>query len=155
MSYMDSLWIKIINSYSKCPPLEHTQSLSLCGHSTIELRNTSTGKSAAAFKRDRLKLSMLGCLFLQRPLPRTELELPAGLSPSTQGTDKPAVAGDKCSRLHLHFRLAFCKFKPKHLRLQIVVQALGDGLQEETSQYWRFKVVSSEGSCIFSSWCAA
>ena len=38
MSYMDALWIKIINSYSKCPP-SHTQSLSLCGHPSVELRN--------------------------------------------------------------------------------------------------------------------
>ena len=48
MSYMNALWIKIINSYSKWPPLACTQSLSLCGHSPIELRNASTGKSAAA-----------------------------------------------------------------------------------------------------------
>ena len=47
-----SLWIKITNSYSNWPPLVHTQSLSLCGHSSIELCNTSTGKSAVAFWRD-------------------------------------------------------------------------------------------------------
>ena len=153
MSYMDALWIKIVNSYSKWPPLAHTQSLSLCGHPSIGLCNTQTGKSAAAFRRDCFKLSTLGCLFLQHPLPWTELELPAGLSPSTQGTDNPAVAGDKCSRLHLHFRLAFCKSVHKPLGLQIVVQASGYGLQVEISQYWKFKAVSSEGSCRFSSWC--
>ena len=60
---------------------------------------------------------------------------PAGLGPSTQGTDNPAVAGDKCSGLQLHFRLAFFKSVPKPLGLQIVVQASGDGLQVETSQY--------------------
>ena len=55
--------------------------LNLCGHSSIVLRNTSTGILAAAFQRDRFKLSILGRLFLQYPLPWTELELPAGLSP--------------------------------------------------------------------------
>ena len=111
----------------------YTLSISLCGHPSIESRNTSTGKSEAAFRRDHFKLSILGSLFLQHPLPWTELELPARLSPSTQGTDNPAMAGDKCSRLHLHFRLAFCKPGPKPLGLQIVVQASGDGLQRETS----------------------
>ena len=91
----------------------------------------------------------------QHPLPWTELELPAGLSPSTQGADNPGVAGHKCSILHLHFRLAFCKSRLKSLVLQIVVNASGDGLQKETSQYWHFKAVSSEGSCRFSSWCVA
>ena len=82
MSYMDALRIKIRNRYSKWPPLARTQPLSLRGRSSIsiKLRNTSSGKSAAAFRRDRFKLSMLGCLFLQHPLPWTELELPAGLS---------------------------------------------------------------------------
>ena len=122
MSYMDALWIKITNSYSKWPPLARTQSLSLCGCSSIELCNTSTGKSAAAFQKDRFKLSMLGCIFLQHPLPWTELELTAVLSPSTQGMDNPAVAEDKGSRLHLHFRLVFCKSVPKLLGLEIVVQ---------------------------------
>ena len=102
---------------------KHTQSLSLCGQSSIKLCNTSTGKSAAAFRRDRFKLSMLGCLVLQHSLLWTELELPAGLSPSTQGMDNPAVAGDKCYGSHLHFRLAFCKSGPKPLGLQIVVQS--------------------------------
>ena len=101
------------------------------------------------------KLSILGCLFLQHPLPWTELELPAGLRSSTQGMDNPAVAGDKCSGLHLHFRLAFWKSGHKPLILQIAVQASGDGLQVETSQYWKFKAVSSEGSCRFSNWCVA
>ena len=110
-------------------------------------------KSAAAFGRDRFKLSVLGCLFLQQPLTRTELVLPAGLSSSTQGADNPAVAGDKCSKLHLHFRLAFCKSGPKPLGLKIVVQSSGDALQVETSQYWKFKAISSEGSCRFQSWC--
>ena len=128
MTYRDALWIKITNSYSKLPPLACTQSLSLCGHSPVELRNT-IGKSAAAFRRDRFKLSILGCLFLQHLLPWTELELPTGLSPSTQGMDNPAVAGDKCSELYLHCRLAFCKSRPKPLELQIVIQASGDGLQ--------------------------
>ena len=57
MNYMDALWVKIINRYSKWPPLARTQSLSLCGHPSIELRNTSTGKSADTFRRDRFKLS--------------------------------------------------------------------------------------------------
>ena len=156
MSYMDALWIKITNSYSEWLPLACTQYLCLCGHTSTELRNTSTGKSAAAFRRDRVKLSILGCLFLQHPLPWSELELPVGLSPSTQGTDNPVVAGDKCSELHLHFRLAFCNTGPKPLGLQIVVQASGDdGLQVETSQYWKFKAVFSEVCCRFSSWCVA
>ena len=89
-------------------------------------------KSAAAFRKDRFKLSILGCLFLQHPLPWTELELP-GLSPSRQGMDTLAVARDKCSGLHLHFRLAFCKSIPKPLGLQIVVEASRGGLQVETS----------------------
>ena len=117
------------------PPIACTQSLSFCGHSSVELRNTSSGKYVAAFQRDHFKLSILGCLFMQHPLPWTELKLPVGLSPSTQDTDKPAVAGDKCSGLHLHFRLAFCKSGPKSLGLQIVFQDSGDGLQVETSQY--------------------
>ena len=153
MSYVNALSIKIVNSYAKWPPSAYTESLSLCGYPPIELHNPSSGKSVAAFRRDRFKLWILGCLFLQHPLPWTELELPAGLSPSTQGTDNPAVAGDKCSGLHLHFRLAFCKFRPKPLGQQIVVQASGDGLQVETSQYWKFKTVSFEGSFRFSSWC--
>ena len=114
---------KIANSYSKWPPIACTQSLSLCGHSSIESYNTSAGKSAAAFRTNHFKLSIVGCLFLQHSLPCTELELPAGLSPSTQGTDNHAVSGDKCSGLHLHFRLAFCKSGPKPLGLQIVVQS--------------------------------
>ena len=149
MSYVDALWIKIANIYSKWPPIARTQSLSLCGHLTIELCNTSTGKSAAAYQRDHFRLSILGCLYLQHPLPWTELELSAGLSPCTQDIDNPAVAGDKCSGLHLHFRLAFCKSGPKPFGQQIVVQASGDSLQVETSKYWKFKVVSSEGSCRF------
>ena len=106
--------------YESKPPLTRTQSLNLCGRSSIELRNTSTGKSAAAFRRDRFKLSILGCLFLQHPLPWTELDLPAGLSPSTQGTDNPAVAGEEYSGLQLHLRLAFCKSGPEPLGLHIV-----------------------------------
>ena len=82
-------------------------SLSLCGHPSIELSNTSTGKSAASFLTDCFKLSISGCLFLQHPLPWTDLEFPAGFSPSTQGMDNPAVAGVKSSGLHLHFRMAF------------------------------------------------
>ena len=152
MIYKDALWIKIANSYLKWPTLVHTQSFSLCGHPSIEFRNTSTGKSAAAFRRDRFKLLILGYLFMQHPLPWTELELSAGLSPSTQGTDNRVVAGDKCSGLHVHVRLAFCKSGSKPLGLQNVVQASGDGLQVETSQYWKFKAVSSEGSYRFSSW---
>ena len=155
MSYMNALWIKIVHSYSKWPPLACTQSSRLCGYSSVELRNTSTGKPAAAFRKDRFKLWILGCLFLQHPLTWTELELPAELSPNTQGTDNPAVAGDKCSGLDLHFRLIFFKSGPKPLGLQIVVQVSGDGLQVETSQYWKIKAVSSEGSCRFSSWCVA
>ena len=85
---------------------------------------------------------------MQHPLPRKELELPTGHSPSTQGTDNPAVAGDKCSRLHLHFRLAFCKSEPKPLGLQIVVQASGDGLQEENlnieSLKWSFRKAAAD-----------
>ena len=152
MSYMDVLWIKIANSYTKWQPLARTQSLSLCGLSAIELRNTSTGKSAAAFRRDRFKLSIFGCLFFQHPLPWTELEFPAGLSSSTQTSDNPAVAGDKCSGLHLHFRLAFCKSR---LGLQIVVQSSGNVLQIETSPYLKFKAISSDGSCRYSSWWVA
>ena len=38
----------------------------------------------------------------------------------------PPVAGDKCSALHLHFRLAFCKSGPKPLGLHFVVQSSGD-----------------------------
>ena len=140
MTYMDAF--KIANSYSKWPPIAYIQALSLSGHSSIELRNTSTAKSAAAFRKDRFKLSILGCPYLQHPLPWTELELPAGLSSSTQGMDNPAVAWDKCYKFNLHFRLAFLKPRPKLLRLQIVVQV-------ETSQYWKFRAVSSEGSYRF------
>ena len=143
-----NLFNKMKNIYSKWPPLARTQSLNLSSRSSFELCNTSTRKSAAAFQRDRFKL-----LILQHPLPWTELELPAGLSSRTQGTDNPAVAGDKYSGFHFHFILAFCKSRPNPLGLQIVVQASGNGLQEETSQYWKFKAVSSGGSCRFSSWC--
>ena len=90
---------------------------------------------AAAFRRDRFKLLILRCLFLQHRLLWTELELPVGLSPSTQGRDTPAVAGDKFSELHLYFRVAFCKSAPKPHGLQIVVHASGDVLQVEISQY--------------------
>ena len=137
MRYMDVLWTKIENSYSKWPPLARTQALNLCGRSSIELRNTSTGKYAAAFLKDRFKLSILGSFFLQHPVRWKKLELPAGLSPwrslcyietamlspNTQATDNPAVAGDECSGLHLHFRLAFCKSVPKPLGPQTVAQS--------------------------------
>ena len=72
MGYVDALWIRIINTYSKWPPIARTQSLSLCGHLSITLCNTSTGKSAAACRRDCFKLSILGCVFLQHPLPWTD-----------------------------------------------------------------------------------
>ena len=120
---------------TKLPPLARTQSLSLCGLSSIESGNTSIGESATAFRRDRFKLSILGCLFLQHPLPWTEQQFPAGLSPSTQGTEHPAMAGDRCPGFHPHFRLAFCKSGPTPLGLQIEVETSGDGLQVETSQY--------------------
>ena len=48
------------NSYSKWPPFAHTESLSLYGHSSIELCNTSSGKSAAAFQRGRFKAFNIG-----------------------------------------------------------------------------------------------
>ena len=65
--------------------LQHVHCLKrLCGHSSIELRNTSTGKSEAAFRKDRLKVSILGCVFLQHPLPWTELELPTHKARTTQ-----------------------------------------------------------------------
>ena len=121
MSYMDALWIKITNCYSKWPPLARTKSLSLCGHSSIELCNTSTGKPVAAFRRDRFKLSILGCLFLQHPFPWTELELPAGLSPSAwttqqwQETNVPDFISPS---------------GPKPLGLQIVAQASGDACKK-------------------------
>ena len=72
---------------------------------------------------------------LANPLPWTDLELSTGLSPSIQGMVNLAVAGDKYSGLHHYFRLAFCKTGPKPHGLQIMVQASGDGLQVETSQY--------------------
>ena len=87
MGYTNALWIKTTNSYSKWPPFTCIQFLSLCGHSSSELCNTSTEKFEAAFQRDLFKLSILGGLFLQHPLPWMVLELPAGLSPSTQGTE--------------------------------------------------------------------
>ena len=65
MSYVDALWLKIVNIYSKWPPSAHTRSLSLCGHISIELRNKSTGKSAATFRRDCFILSILECVYLQ------------------------------------------------------------------------------------------
>ena len=65
MSYMDVLWIKIATSYPKWPLLARTQSLSHCGHPSIKLRNTSTGKPAAAFRRDPFKHSILGYVYLQ------------------------------------------------------------------------------------------
>ena len=45
--------------------LQHAHSPQPRSHSSIELHNTSTGKYAAAFRRDRFKLSILGCLYLQ------------------------------------------------------------------------------------------
>ena len=54
------------NQLFKMATISMHRVLSLCGHSSIELRNTSIGKSAAAFRRDRFKLSILGCLFLQQ-----------------------------------------------------------------------------------------
>ena len=152
MRYKDALWMNIANSYSKWSTLERAQSLSPCGHPLIKLRNTSNGKSAAAFRRNCFKIWSLRCLYLQHSLPWTELELPAGLSPSTDGTDNPAVAEDKCSGIHLHWRFAFYKSEPKPLGLQILVQSSGDGLQTETSRYWKFKVFSSEGWYRFTSW---
>ena len=155
MSYMDVLWIKIANSYSKWPHISYTQSLSLCGHSSIELCNTSTGKSAAAFRRDRFKLSTLGCLYLQ-PLfhgenwsfqhvsasahkARTTQQWPETNVPDFISTsDWPSASPD---------------LNP--LDYKLWSKASGDGLQVDTSQYWKFKAISSEGSCRFSCWCVA
>ena len=148
---MDVLWIKTANSYSNWPPLARTLPLSLSGRSSIELCNTSTGKFAAVFLRDCFELSMLGSLFLQHLLPQTELELPAGLNPSTQGTRQPS----SCKRQRFRTSSPLQVGLLQALGLQIVVQASGDGLQVETSQYWKFKVVYSEGSCRFSTWCVA
>ena len=67
---------------TKWPPITCIKSLSLCGHPSIELLNTSTGNSAAAFRRDRFKLSILGCLFLQHPFLWTELELQQDSAPA-------------------------------------------------------------------------
>ena len=85
MSYMDALWIKITNSYSKWPPLACTQSLSLCGHSSVKLRNTSTGKSAAASWRDRFKFSVLDVPSCKPSLQDwTTICSPRGLGPDLQ-----------------------------------------------------------------------
>ena len=75
----------------------------------------------------------------------------AGLSPSTKGTDNPAVQETEVP----DFRLAFCMSGATPLRLQIVVQASVDGSQVDTTPYWKFKAVSSEGIWRFSSWCVA
>ena len=57
--------------------------------------------------------------YLQHPLPWREMELPAGLSPSTQGTENPEVAEEDYSVLHLHLSLAFCKSGSKPNGLQM------------------------------------
>ena len=153
MSYMDVLWIKIATSYPKWPLLARTQSLSHCGHPSIKLRNTSTGKPAAAFRRDRFKHSILGYVYLQAiswsfgpqflhqgglglGLQKANLKWrwsPEYFTPSTAGLSVPCV-------LELS-PAENCPWKRV--------------LQEEISQYWKFKAVSLEGSCRFSSWCIA
>ena len=85
MSYMDVLWIKIATSYSKWTPLARTQSLSHCGHPLIKLRNTPTGKSAAAFRRNRFKLSILGfSTYKPSPDAWTTICSPRSLGPNLQ-----------------------------------------------------------------------
>ena len=153
MSYMDALWIKIRNSYSKWLPLALIQSLSLSGRSSIELRNSSTGKSAAAFRRNRFKLSVLGCLFLQHPLPWIELELPAVLSPSTQGMDNQQLQETNVPDFISTSDWPSVSPYLNLLDYKLWSKASRDGLQVEIFQYWNFKAVSSEGSCRFSSWC--
>ena len=149
MRYMDVLWIKIASSYSKWPPLAHTQSLSLCGHPSIELRNT-TGKIAAVFGRQYWDVSSCNTLFHGQNRSFQQDSAPAHKPQTTQQwqetnvpdfistSDWPSVSPD---------------LNP--LDYKLWSKASGDGLQVETSQYWKFKAVSSEGSCKFSSWCVA
>ena len=98
--------------YWKWPTLACTQCWSLYGHSSIELCNTSTGKFAAAFRRDHY--SILGSSLL--PTPCSMYRTGASSRTQTQHTrHRQPSSGwrQKCSGLHLHFRLAFWKSGPK------------------------------------------
>ena len=117
----------------------HTQSLNLCGHSSIELRNTSIGKSAATFRRDRFKLSILICLFLQAiswslnhslyskgfrselAEGQSEVEMKSGTFVSChRWVVRTLCAGvcagaESCWKLHVHGRRCF---KKRHLSIE-------------------------------------
>ena len=154
MSYMDVLWIKITNSYSKWTPLACTQSLSLCGHSSIELRSTLANLQLPS-KETTLNfqywdVSSCNILFHGQNLSFQQDSTPAHKAWTTQQwletnvLDFISTSDWPCVTRYL-----------KPLALQIVFQSSGDDLQVETSQYWKFKAVPSEGSCRFSSWCVA
>ena len=153
MNYMVALWMEITNSYSKWPPLACIQSISLCGHSSTELHNTSTGNLQLPSEETTLNFQYwyaTSCkpspeawttIFSPRrlglDLQKAKLKWRWGLghlSPATAGLSLPCALGLSC------WKLQFCPWKV---------------LQEETSQYWKFKAVSLEGCCRFSSWCVA
>ena len=128
MSYMDVLWIKITNSYWKWPSLAHRQSLGLCRYPSIELCNTSNGKSAAALHRDHFKLSLFRCLFLQHLRPRTEVEILADSAPAhnpqtTQQWQETNVSD--------FISTSDCPSASPNLNC-LVVQSSGDGFEKET-----------------------
>ena len=58
--------------------------------------------------------------------------------------NNPAVAGDKCSRLHLHSDWPSASPDLNPLDYKLWSKASADGLQVETSQYWKFKAISLE-----------
>ena len=122
----------------------YTQSLSLCGHSSTKLCNISTGKSAAAFRRNHFKLSIMGCLYLQviswsldhilwskgfrsgLAKGQSEVEMKSGTFVSCHCWVVRAlcVGAESC------WKLQFCPWKRV--------------LLEETSQYWKLKSVSAD-----------
>ena len=85
---------------------------------TYQLENLQLPSEATALKFQCWDVSSCNTLFQGQ-----NWSFQQDSAPNTQGTDNPAVAGDKCSGLHLHLRLAFCKSRPKPLGLQIVVQS--------------------------------
>ena len=119
---------------------------------SMEIPNTSTGKSAAAFRRDHFKFSILGCLLLASHLLKIGPQFVKGFrSELAEGQSEVEMKSGTFVSCHCWVVCALCAGAESCWKLQFCPRKRM--LQEETSQYWKFKVVSLEGSCKFSSWC--
>ena len=152
---MDVLWIKMSTSYSKWSPIACTQSLSLSGHSSIELRNTSTANLQLPSEETSLifqywDVSFCNTVFDWQNWSFQQDSAPAHKARTTQQLQETNVPD-------FIYTSDWPSASPYLIPLDYKLwsKASGDGLQVETLQYWKFKAVSSEDSCRFSSWCVA